>query len=365
MFARLKTTTSDCEFAGTGVLMKVLIVKTTSLGDVIHTLPAVNDVYEHNSSIQFDWVVEQPFAEIPTWHPAVKNIIPVNIRKWRKNLTDPSTWKSVGDFIKNLRQSQYDYVIDAQGLIKSAMITRLALGKIKIGFDKSCAREPFSSLLYDKTIKVDKNAHAIQRVRQLFSTALNYKIDLNNVNYGLSHVPQRYHFEKPTVVLLHGTTWPTKHWPEIYWRQLAEILQQQGIHIKCLWGNETEKLRAEKICQGLSLAEVMPKLNLSEVASLLSAVNAVVAVDTGLGHLSAALATPTISLYGPSDPKRTGTLGQHQWHQKSSLPCSPCLQEKCRISDMKSETDPPCLGELNPQQVWQQLQVLLAKREAV
>ncbi len=345
--------------------MRVLIVKTTSLGDVIHTLPAVNDAYKNNPSIEFDWVVESPFSEIPAWHPAVKNIIPVQVRKWRKHLSDKKTWEEIKHFKANLKSTEYDLVIDAQGLLKSAVITQLARGKRKAGFDRTCAREPMGNLFYQEKIKVDKNAHAIQRVRSLFAQALSYSIDENAVDYGLSKVPQRYQFDKPTVVLLHGTTWLTKHWPETYWRKLAEKLQQENIGIKCLWGNEAEKLRAEVISKDLPLAEVMPKLNLSEIASLLSAADATVAVDTGLGHLAAAIATPTISLYGPTNPDRTGTKGQAQLHLRGSLPCAPCLQEKCRISDMQAENDPPCLGQIDPEQVWQQLQTLITKRKAV
>jgi heptosyltransferase-1 len=343
--------------------MRVLIIKTTSLGDVMHTLPAVNDAYKNNPKIEFDWLVEKPFAEIPTWHPAVKAVIPVEIRKWRKSLTDKSTWQEVKAFKQKLQTEEYDMVIDAQGLIKSALLTKLSRGKRKIGFAKSCAREPLSSLFYDERIKVDKTAHAIQRVRALFAQALGYTLGHDNIDYGLSKVPQRYQFEKPTVLLLHGTTWPTKHWPESYWRELAENLQQENIAMKCVWGNEIEKARAEKICADLPLAEVMPKLSLSEVASLLAAVNAAVAVDTGLGHMAAAIATPTISLYGPTNPERTGALGKQQKHFRSTLPCAPCLQEKCSIANMQADNDPPCMGELTPEKILQQLQLILETGE--
>lgn len=338
--------------------MRVLIVKTTSLGDVIHTLPALTDAKRAYPDIVFDWVVEKPFAEIPTWHPAVDKVIPVAIRQWRKRPLSPDTWKAYGAFKKAVKAHKYDWVIDAQGLIKSAWLAKAAKGK-RAGFSKKCAREPLANVFYNQSIDVDPDAHAIQRVRELFAKTLGYELD-PAINYNLSEVPKRYTFDKPTVLLLHGTTWPTKHWPEKYWRELAEKLNENNIDVKCVWGNPQEKQRAEYICDNLSNAEVMPKLTLSEIASLIQAMSAVVAVDTGLGHMSAALHKPTLSIYGPTNPKLTGTLGENQEHIHGDIPCRPCMQERCLISDMKADDDPPCLGQIHPELIFKQLQQVLA-----
>lgn len=329
--------------------MRILIVKTTSLGDIIHTFPALTDAQKAFPDLKVDWVVEKPFVGVLSWHPAVGRAIPVAIRQWRKNPFSKETLFAVRDLIKQLRAEKYDYIIDAQGLIKSAVIARFARGE-HLGFDAECARESLAALLYQGKISVDKTAHAVTRIRQLFAKALGYD-PAPAIDYGLSKIPAAQTFDNPTVLLLHGTTWRTKHWPDIYWKQLAFLLTQNNIDVKCVWGNDAEKKRAEFICQDLPRAQVMPKLSLDEVASLIQGVKAVVAVDTGLGHLSEALNIPTVSLYGPTDPGRTGTVGGHEIHLHGNLPCRPCLKTTCAISDMSAPTDPPCMGQLTPEKV--------------
>lgn len=333
--------------------MRILIVKTTSLGDIIHTLPALTDALKAFPDLQVDWVVEKPFASVLSWHPAVRKVIPVSIRQWRKKPFARETLEAVGGLIKALREEKYDHIIDAQGLIKSAVIARFARGE-RIGFDQDSARESLASYLYNSRVAVDKNIHAVTRIRQLFAMALGYDPD-SKIDYGMSKIPAGQTFSNPTVLLLHGTTWPTKHWPDIYWKQLAKLLTEKNIDVKCVWGNEAEKKRADFICDGLPRAQVMPKLTLDEVASLIQGMKAVVAVDTGLGHLSEALNIPTVSLYGPSNPVRTGTVGGHEIHLYGDLPCRPCYQTTCAISDMKGPTDPPCLGQITPEKVMDNL----------
>lgn len=336
--------------------MHVLIVKTTSLGDIIHTLPAVEDAYRAIPGITFDWLVEAPFAEIPRFHPAVREVIPIRWRHWRKHLGQKQTWQAMIAAVKQLRGREYDYVIDAQGLIKSAIFSTLARGP-KAGFSKDCAREPWAAYGYDKTAHVNPLDHAITRVRQLFGQILGYTVDPQVVHYGLTAVEKKSH-EKPTVVLLHGTTWPTKHWPEAYWIELAALAHQQGYQVLVPWGNETEHARAEKIAaQGH--ATVLPKMSLASLAVELKSATGVIAVDTGLGHLAAALDVPCLSLYGPTDPKRTGAWGKYVKYVYSTRECAPCLSDRCAISNMRGPTDPPCLGDFKPSYVWAQWQLLL------
>jgi heptosyltransferase-1 len=338
--------------------MHVLIVKTTSLGDIIHALPAIEDATRALPGITFDWVAEAPFAELPRFHPAVREVITVRIRHWRKNMFDVQTWREIWQAFKKIRAKQYDKVIDAQGLIKSAVITRLAQGN-KIGFSKRCAREPFSAYFYDETKDVNPTDHAIVRMRSLFAKALGYDIDVNQIAYGLSAV-EKMAGPKPTLVLLHGTTWPTKHWPEIHWIALAQLAHAQGYEVLVSWGNETERLRAEKIAQDGN-ASVLPKMSLAAFAVVLKSASGVVSGDTGLGHLAAALDVPCLSLYGPSDPERTGACGKYVAYMASKRSCVPCFSQTCLISDMTSPTDPPCLGDLMPVQVLKQLNLLVAE----
>lgn len=353
--------------------MRVLLIKTSSLGDVIHTLPALTDAARAIPGIEFDWVVEEGFAEIPSWHPAVAGIIPVAIRRWRKSLWQ--TWRS-GEwarFKQRLRDTPYDLVIDAQGLLKSAWLTRYTRAPV-VGLDRDSAREPLASRFYRQGYGVPRGQHAVERVRQLFALALGYPLPQTTGDYGLERsrlvdAPSGV----PFVLFLHGTTWATKHWPELYWRQLAERLIAQGLQVQLPWGNVAERERAERIAEGLEQAVVLPKLNLAGVAKVLAQAQACVAVDTGLGHLAAAFDVPTLSLYGPTNPGLSGAYGKSQVHLAGDYPaCAPCLQKKCtykptaddqRRLDLNREW-PVCFTRLNPERVAGQLGALLLAKEA-
>jgi len=346
--------------------VRVLIIKTSSLGDVIHTLPALTDAAHALPGIRFDWVVEEGFAEIPSWHPAVDQVIPVAIRRWRKNLWQTlksGEWKA---FKQRLRARKYDLVIDAQGLVKSAWLTRYVKAPVA-GLDRYSAREGWASRFYDRRLSVATGQHAVERVRQLFAMALAYDLPEGIGNYGLDLERLQLPPAAPYVVFLHGTTWATKHWPEVYWRELAERMGRRKLEVRLPWGNPAEKARAERIAQGLNNCQVLPKLNLAGVARVLAAAKACVAVDTGLGHLAAALDVPTISLFGPTNPGLTGAYGRTQIHQASDWPCAPCLQKKCTYKpsaddlarfDLKREW-PLCFTRLNPEHVASRLSALL------
>ncbi|MCO7514210.1 lipopolysaccharide heptosyltransferase I [Pseudomonas guariconensis] len=346
--------------------MRVLIIKTSSLGDVIHTLPALTDAAHAIPGIRFDWVVEEGFAEIPSWHPAVDQVIPVAIRRWRKNIWQTlksGEWRA---FKQRLRAQRYDLVIDAQGLVKSAWLTRYVKAPVA-GLDRYSAREGWASRFYDRRLSVAVGQHAVERVRQLFALALAYDLPEGLGRYGLDLDRLQLPPAAPYVVFLHGTTWATKHWPEAYWRELAERLGRRKLQVCLPWGNQAEKDRAERIAQGLDNCQVLPRLNLAGVARVLAAAKACVAVDTGLGHLAAALDVPTISLFGPTNPGLTGAYGRAQVHQASDFPCAPCLQKKCtykpsaedlRRFDLKREW-PLCFTRLNPEHVASRLSALL------
>lgn len=193
--------------------MRVLIIKTSSLGDVIHTLPALTDAAQAIPGIRFDWVVEEGFAEIPCWHPAVDQVIPVAIRRWRKNLWQTiksGEWKA---FKQRVRERKYDLVIDAQGLVKSAWLTRYVKAPVA-GLDRYSAREGWASRFYDRRLSVATGQHAVERVRQLFAMALAYDLPEGIGNYGLDLERLQLPPAAPYVVFLHGTTWATKRWPK-------------------------------------------------------------------------------------------------------------------------------------------------------
>ncbi len=330
--------------------MRVLIVKTSSLGDIVHTLPALTDARRVYPNIIFDWVVEEAFAEVPLWHPAVQHIIPVALRRWRNQPVRTLYGNEWRRCRQQLREHRYDCVIDAQGLLKSAWLTR-QIDAPRIGLDKHSAREPLAANFYQRCIAVPTQLHAVERVRRLFAAALEYELPDTRGVYGLDKndfidiVPRRRH-----VVFLHGTTRADKHWPESYWQQLCREVARDDCRVLLPWGNEHERQRAQRIAAVSQHAEVLPRLNLHELATLLATANVVVAVDTGLGHLTAALDVPAISLYGPTDPAVIGTYGDAQIHLRASE--QPAL--------VATGIEPRIMAPLTPAIVWQALAPLLS-----
>jgi len=296
--------------------VRVLIVKVSSLGDIIHTLPAVTDAHRAHANLTFDWVVEEGFTEVPSWHPAVDKVIPVATRRWRRNLMKTYLNKEFRSFRRALQGIHYDLVIDAQGLIKSGLISRLSRG-LTIGLSNRTIREPLATLFYNKVYSVPWTVHAVDRVRQLFSRALNYDYKKEELDYGINLNainPNIGNGKRREIVFLHGTTRISKYWPEEKWRHLASIATDHGYDVILPWGNDKEKKRAEFIGKDNLNVKVLDRQSLSDLARLISGSNGVVAVDTGLGHLAAALSTPTVSLYGPTDPGLIGTYGANQVH---------------------------------------------------
>ncbi|MEO8401868.1 MAG: lipopolysaccharide heptosyltransferase I [Gammaproteobacteria bacterium] len=341
--------------------MRVLIIKTSSMGDVIHTLPALTDAGRVFPSIRFDWIVEENFAEIPRWHPLVDKVIPVAIRRWRKNIFSLQTIRELRQLRNTLRHEKYDLILDAQGLFKSAWLTLLAKGP-RCGMNRRSARESLAALFYQRTYPINWDHHAIKRVRSLFSQVLGIALPTTVPDYGIDRA--RFQNElsvEKYLVFLHGTTWDTKHWPEEYWLQLANKASEKGYAIKLPWGNSSEKIRAERIAANCPSAEVLPRSGLVEIANILAGAKAIVAVDTGLGHLAAALNVPTISLYGPTDAELTGALGESQVHLSAKFSCAPCFSRKCTYRDDQSlyTVLPPCFTTLPPSYVWTVLEPLL------
>ncbi|WP_367680650.1 lipopolysaccharide heptosyltransferase RfaC [Candidatus Fukatsuia anoeciicola] len=295
--------------------MYILIVKTSSMGDVLHSLPALTDMLTIIPMLRVDWVVEENFCQIPSWHPAVNEVIPIAIRRWRKSWFSSNTRQERAAFKQQIQQRYYDLVIDAQGLMKSVIfITYLAKG-IKHGFDYRSAREPLVSWFYHYCHHVNKQQHAVERIRQLFAKSLCYDKPQSYGNYAIAQ-----HFLHTLsadtgqyLVFLHATTKANKHWPEIYWSELIKLVQPTGLKIKLPWGAKHEYQRAMRLATSFPHVEVLPKLQLQQIAEILVGAKAVVSVDTGLSHLTAALNCPNITLFGPTDPSLIGGYGKNQY----------------------------------------------------
>lgn len=329
--------------------MRVLIVKMSSLGDVIHTLPALNDAVAAIPGIRFDWVVEEAFAEIPAWHPAVDRVIPIALRRWRKQPVKNfrgSEWKK---FRASIARRQYDLVIDAQGLLKSALVARL-VNAHRYGMDKQSVRERLATLFYHDEIAVPKKLHAVERTRMLFAKSLNYEIPTNKGDYGVrSNLKHGTDKLPASLLFFHGTARAEKLWPVDHWIELARLMEAENFKLWLPWGSDKERERAEQISRSASNAEVLPKLNLLGLASMLMEVDGVVAVDTGLAHLSAALDVPTVSLYGPTDIELIGAYGHNQVHVASPI-------------GVADTTDPlAMMGSIQAQRVCTELLKLLSE----
>ena len=292
--------------------MKVLIVKTSSMGDLIHTLPAVTDATNAIPGIQFDWVAEESFAEIPAWHPAIRSVFPIAIRRWRKNIGSRSTYEEISAFYHVIKAQQYDYIIDAQGLLKSALVTRLAKG-VRSGMDKHSCKEPLASFFYQNKVSITLQAHAIERVRMLFAKVLGYQYPQILLDYGLSAASFKNSLNKKNyLVFLHGTSGDNKLWPLGQWEALRDTALANGFSIYLPWGNEQERKRAEIIAGAEDSCHILPKMNLTEIAAILANASGVIGVDTGLAHLAAALSIPGVTVYVDTYPELTGACGDNQ-----------------------------------------------------
>ena len=285
---------------------KVLLVKTSSMGDVIHNLPVVSDIHAHLVDAQIDWVVEEAFAGIPGLHPGVNSVIPVAIRRWRKTFFTAQTVSEMRVFRKRLRQQRYDIVLDTQGLIKSGFITRLAHG-LRCGYAWDSAREPAASLFYNKTFHVAKLLHAVERNRALAAQVFAYRPE-QEIRYGiqLPALSLPWLPAQPYAVLMHATSRAAKEWPEANWIALGQHFNRNGLACVLPWGSDQEVQRSHRLAQQISAALVPSRLSFIEMATMLKGARIVVGVDTGITHLAAACGTPVVAIYGASDPALTG-----------------------------------------------------------
>jgi heptosyltransferase-1 len=336
--------------------MKVLLVKTSSLGDVVHALPAVTEALARCSDLQLDWLVEEKFRDIPDRHEGVHEVIPVAIRRWRSDWI--GAWPEVKALIKRLRRGHYDRVIDSQGLLKSALMTSFANGETH-GYDTESIRESVACLFYNKKHAVDKNQHAIYRQKELLASSLGYR-STELIDCGLAASASK----NKTIMLLHGTTWPSKEWPESAWTMLANQIRQDGFDVVAPAGNGQERERATRILGGR--AGLLDQLSLGDLMSEMQRCAGAVAVDTGLGHLAPALGVPAIGLFGSTSPGLTGIFGpETQSIASTHLPCIPCRKRECQFQKPKDSSNiyPPCFEQITPEIVWQALQLRLRNKD--
>ena len=315
--------------------MRILLVKTSSLGDVIHNLPVVSDLRSVFPEASIDWCVEEAFADIPRLHPGVKEVIPVAIRRWRKTLGQRATWREIGGFRKRMRQEPYDAVLDTQGLIKSGLITRQAIGR-RYGYAAEVAREPLAARFYDETFVIPPNAHAVERNRWLSAAAFNYPVDLP-LDYGIvapaADLPWLNGGRH--AVLFTATSRDDKLWDESNWIRVGQALVNSGLIPVFPSGSAVERQRAERIVAHIPGAIVAPRLSLRELAGLIGQARLTIGVDTGLVHLATALRVPTIALYVTTDPALTGVHGTGFFRNLGARGHAPTAAEVLAVAEQE------------------------------
>ena len=289
--------------------MRVLLIKLTSMGDVLHNLPVVSDLARAFPHIEIDWVTEAPYAGLVALHPNVRTVFAVQLRDLKKHWWSAAAWSALFDVRKRLGSQEYDVILDTQGLVKSAMVARWAKGTIA-GFSAESAREPFAARAYDRKIAVPRDLHAVERNRRLASGVFGYEL-VSAVDYGLRRPAPLAHMlvASPYAVFLHATSRANKMWGEANWIALGQRLREIGISVILPWGNAAEKRISERIANAIPDAVVPVTMSLLEAVALLAKAYVVVGVDTGLAHLSVALARPTVGIYLTTSPALTGLYG--------------------------------------------------------
>lgn len=288
--------------------MRILVVKTSSLGDIVHNLPMISDIRAHRPLATIDWLVEETFADIPTLHPGVQSVIPIHLRKWLRAPLTRTTWTEIRTARKTLRSAPYDLILDSQGLLKSALVAHLGLGPV-VGPDRLSARETLAAHFYQRGVRVRWEQHAIWRNRTLAAGALGYPVPTDNPHYGIRTQPAPIPWPKPYCVALHGSSRDSKLWGEPHWLALGEALIRRGFTLLLPSGSPAETQRAEAMASAMGPgAYALPRMSLKTLAGILNEAAMVVGVDTGLVHLAAALKRPTVGIFVDSDPMQTGVL---------------------------------------------------------
>src|SRR5262245_60344077 len=285
----------------------VLFIKTSSLGDVIHHMPAVTEARQHLPDARLVWVVEEAYAPLARLHPAIDQVIRVNSRRWRLAPVAPATWGEIRTFARTVRCRDYDAVIDTQGLFRSALVARLAYGP-RHGYDRSSVRESAATWFYQILHSVPRDRHAIARNRALTALSLGYDVAGEN-DYGLARARLVEANTSPYGILLHATARRDKEWPEANWIALGRELAGAGRTLVLPWGNKAERARSARLAAAIPGAVVPERRPLDQMARLVAGASFVVGVDTGLMHLAAALSVPLVGIFVGSEPGLTGPMG--------------------------------------------------------
>ncbi len=283
----------------------VLVVRPSSLGDIVHSLALVADIESHRPDLAVDWVAEEAFVPLVRLDPRVRNVVPLAFRRWRAQRSPMLAWREFAAFRHELRRENYAVVLDLQEQVKGALVARIARG-VRHGFDRKSIREPLATFFDDVHHRIPRDQHFIDKARALAGAALGYAVT----------GPPRWRFTPPRTtaampagryaLAFHATSRTDKLWPEDRWRALLARLAAAGIVPLVPWGNAEEEARSRRLARDIPGALVPPRQSLAELATLLQHAEVVVGVDTGLTHLSAAMGTPTLALFTTTDAALAG-----------------------------------------------------------
>lgn len=292
--------------------MKILIVKLSSMGDIVHTTPIIADILHTFPQAQIDWVCEESFVDLLRQVKGIRQIIAVAIRRWRHAPLSCQTWRQIRSFYHQLRAEQYDWIIDTQGLLKSAILSRFARGSVSGLANRTdgAGYEWPVRFFYHQRHYIQPRTHVITRSRLLVAKTLNIRLPAA-LDFGLHPKPLSLTRPTPYIVLVHASSNRNKSWPLTSWITLGQELITAGYHLILPWGSPEEQQTSQQLAVALGQpAYVPPRLSLSDVTSLLANATATIGVDTGLSHIAMALNKPSIQIYRFNTAWRTGSLGQ-------------------------------------------------------
>jgi heptosyltransferase I len=288
---------------------RILFVKLSSLGDVVHNFPAVTDLARRHPGAHIGWAVEEAYADLVRLHPAVRESIPMGLRGLRDHPFDRERWRRLRASRQTLKGQRWDCVVDTQGLLKSALVANTARGPT-YGLDRASAREALSPLFYRRSFAVPRALHAVERNRKLVGQVFGYEPE-GAAEYGLEIPPYppvwapRGHY----AVLLHAASRADKRWPDDHWISLARRLAEENYGTVFPGGTDAERVAAGRLSLLVPGGMASPPMDLWVAATLLAHASIVVGVDTGLTHLAVALGRPTVGIYTATDPRLTGLHG--------------------------------------------------------
>jgi 3-deoxy-D-manno-octulosonic-acid transferase/heptosyltransferase-1 len=330
--------------------MKILIVKLSAIGDVVHTLPCLESLRAAYPESQITWLIEEDANEIIKGHPCLDHVLVSRRKTWIKNIFKPSksiqTIHEIGSFIKELRRKDYDIVVDFQGLFKSGVLTRLSGSKRRVGYDKS--REFSYFFLNERVLPYNQDLHAVQRyinlARYSGGKAIEPKffipIQEDNIKCVKKFLIENNIKEGDRIIAINpGSGWDTKLWGWERFSALSDrIIDTLDARI-VLTGSENDRSLIDAISNKMqgAVCNTAGRMSLKDLAYLLSLVDLMVTTDTGPMHIASAMETPTIALFGPTAPWRTGPYGNNHTIIKSNLECSPCFKKRCDTTKCMEE----------------------------